>query len=63
MAEQKQMQPVVMRSCDVARCRRVRLLGFGVATVGIVLTIVSGHQAVLAVALLGLAFLAQAVVC
>ena len=63
MNKLRQQDPVVMRSCDVQNCRRVRLLGLAVAAVGIAATVLTGHQAVLAIVILGFAFAAQSLVC
>jgi hypothetical protein len=55
--------PVVMRSCDAKRCRHIRLVSLLVGSVGIGLTAWTGHEAILAVAVLAIAFLAQMFIC
>ena len=55
--------PVILRRCDQTHCRRMRLTAIGVAAVGIGLTAWTGHQAILAVVLLAIAFLGQLLVC
>jgi hypothetical protein len=55
--------PVVIRSCDAKRCRRIAVGALALSAVGAGVTAWTGHEALLAIVILAVAFVAQLVVC